>query len=78
MLLAFDAPVDVKNLQGQTPLNEAISFGNRKMSKYNREGGYFLPARSMLMVLLNTTYSCVCKKLVLRASGGYRFCLYNG
>ncbi|KAF6025315.1 hypothetical protein EB796_016370 [Bugula neritina] len=31
LLLAFDAPVDVKNLQGQTPLNEAISFGNRKM-----------------------------------------------
>lgn len=31
VLLAYDAPVNIKNLQGQTPLNEAISFGNREI-----------------------------------------------
>lgn len=34
LLLAHDAAVDVKNLQGQTPLNEAISYGCRPTSTY--------------------------------------------
>lgn len=33
-MLAYDAPVDSKNLQAQTPLNEAISYGNRDMSMF--------------------------------------------
>ena len=33
LLLTYDAPVDAKNLQGQTPLNEAISYGDRAVSK---------------------------------------------
>lgn len=33
LLLAHGAPVRVKNLQGWTPLAEAISFGSRQTSK---------------------------------------------
>lgn len=34
LLLAHNAPVKVKNAQGWSPLAEAISYGDRQMSKY--------------------------------------------
>lgn len=33
LLLAHNAPVKVKNAQGWSPLAEAISYGDRQMSK---------------------------------------------
>ena len=34
LLLAHNAPVKVKNAQGWSPLAEAISYGDRQMSKH--------------------------------------------
>lgn len=34
LLLAHQAPVKVKNLQGWSPLSEAISYGDRQISEY--------------------------------------------
>lgn len=34
LLLAHNAPVKVKNLAGWSPLNEAISYGDRQTSNY--------------------------------------------
>lgn len=34
LLLAHGAPVKVKNINGWSPLAEAISFGDRQTSKY--------------------------------------------
>lgn len=39
LLLAHNAPVKVKNAQGWSPLAEAISYGDRQMSK---DMGYFI------------------------------------
>ena len=36
LLLAHNAPVKVKNAQGWSPLAEAISYGDRQMSKQNK------------------------------------------
>lgn len=33
LLLAHNAPVKIKNAQGWSPLAEAISYGDRQMSK---------------------------------------------
>lgn len=33
LLLAHNAPVKVKNIQGWSPLSEAISYGDRQTSK---------------------------------------------
>ena len=33
LLLAHNAPVKIKNAQGWSPLAEAISFGDRQLSK---------------------------------------------
>jgi ankyrin repeat protein len=33
LLLAHNAPVAIKNLAGWSPLNEAISYGDRQTSK---------------------------------------------
>lgn len=35
LLLAHDAPVKVKNNLGWSPLAEAISYGDRQISKFN-------------------------------------------
>lgn len=34
LLLAHNAPVKIKNSQGWSPLAEAISYGDRQMSKW--------------------------------------------
>lgn len=40
LLLAHNAPVKIKNAQGWSPLAEAISYGDRQMSKSTTSCGF--------------------------------------
>lgn len=60
LLLAHNAPVKVKNAQGWSPLAEAISYGDRQMSKIIAEE--FSASHSAIythtMCLFTRVYMC--------------------
>lgn len=49
LLLAHNAPVKIKNAQGWSPLAEAISYGDRQMSKL----------RLLRIAVCNHIFGCV-------------------
>lgn len=55
LLLAHNAPVKVKNAQGWSPLAEAISYGDRQMSK---DLGYFI-SKAVFLNLAMVLYGII-------------------
>lgn len=57
LLLAHNAPVKVKNAQGWSPLAEAISYGDRQMSKSIAEE--FSVSHSVMYTHTHVSFTCV-------------------